>query len=336
MGKSITYILFIMLLATLASALVWVDSDEGEGYQEEIDETDIGNLEYIDAATEGDYEISDAGIMAAGDFITLYSPKNTVYVNKNVPFNITTKEIVQNITYIDLTKQAGRELILCRGTACKNGVGNIKKKVTSFTEGYHNLLIKARTFTNVYEKSVGFTVDSKFPKMNSQYPKAKAYTNGTFWTVYSEDNSVNFWIMINNKYPVFFYSWKKLDALKTELTLRSDVSQYNGKTINYSIFIKDRGNHTLVVSGKNVNVDTVKPTINATYDTVLRKFDISISELSTLKYYDYSDGKWRSLCSKCKRSIKTQKFSPGPHKLLVHAVDYAGNSVGKEITFDAI
>lgn len=278
---------------------------------------------------------SQAAAMEDNPYITIYSPiSGNTYVTKNVPINITASVNVQNISF--LTSQAVREFSLCRGTICDKGVGFLTKKAISFNDGYHLLKFTARTFSDTYINYTNFTVDSKAPKTIKVNPPSKGYTNGTFSILFDEINGHNYAFYLNNTFVPWTSTtqlWRRIPGtsfVNITFLLSSAVANYNGKVISYTVVVTDKGNHTMSTKVWNVNVDTLKPSLNATYNLALGKFNVSASEKVYLSYYDDFDGKSRILCNKCTTSTASMKFAIGTHNLKVKAVDFAGNTATKE------
>jgi hypothetical protein len=83
------------------------------------------------------------------------------------------------------------------------------------------------------------------------------------------------------------------------------------------------------------------PVNGTTYNSRRIPFNLSVSEDVTLKYIDNSvaNSRWRRLCNNCdgygnEKRKRTRSFKKGVHKILVMAIDKAGNSDVKNIVFE--
>ncbi len=272
-------------------------------------------------------------------FLIVYSPEDIVYGDGQVLFNITATEKVARLEYLNWNNNNPKWRILCK--ECYE-YGNSKKKTQTLKEGENNITIRATdSFGQATEENISVFIDSKKPKISEIKPRTNAVINGSeFFIKYTEDNLQNITLFFNPKITL-----ENCPAGKNQnCSTSADLSAYDGKWIDYWFEVGDAVRN--VSSRKTrIFVDTTSPElkVNLPKDALyLRKvpFDITVSEEVILEYFDsnINSPKWRTLCTRCNEygysKEKTITFSKGSHDIIIRAVDKAGNSEEKEISFE--
>jgi hypothetical protein len=89
--------------------------------------------------------------------LTVTKPEEGITYGKKVPFNISVTEKVAALQYYDFNEVSPRWRNLCKGC---NEYGVSTQRLRAFSEGTHNLLIKATDYAgNTDEETVQFTTD---------------------------------------------------------------------------------------------------------------------------------------------------------------------------------
>jgi len=86
-----------------------------------------------------------------------------------------------------------------------------------------------------------------------------------------------------------------------------------------------------------IDVDVSVPEITKGELTVSGKsvlFDIAVSESLMIQYIDLDESvpQYRALCTACSSFNKEKSFKPGRHRLVIRAIDSAGNADSFEQT----
>lgn len=314
------------------------------------------------------FEESGRDITIRTGLLTVYSPENNKFYNtENIPFKILTSTKVKKIEYIDWNDKNPTWIKLCE--KCTE-YGISKEKFKKFPEGMNSISIRATDTKGKRERvDLVFFVDSEKPKIKKIKPevitnpgqnpickeictapnctKACCGVNGSeFYIKYTEENLKSITLFCGDLNVTKDSSQCPSGANK-ECRFDINLSKYNNQQINCWFRIED--NINFEDSEKiRVLVDTISPVIKINnpkainYNTNKIPFNISVSEEVSLNYFDLNEKepKWRELCNKCSgyglKEKKLEYFSKGNHDVLVKAVDKAGNSDIKEVTFKVL
>ncbi len=270
--------------------------------------------------------------------LQIYSPLEKIYGEKRINFNMSSDEELKKISYINWNEIKPRWKILCKD--CLE-YGNKKIKTKSFSDGNHNITIKAEDYSNqISEENILFSVDSTLPKILKTEPQRNQVTNGSnFYLEYTEDNLKEISLNWNPTQKLNCNESGKNKECKFDVNLTA----YDGEYINFYFNVSDYIRSVLSRETR-VFVDTTSPKLNISFPenaSYGRKvpFNISVSEDVLLEYYDNSvqNPRWKRLCSNCEEygnsKIRILSFSRGNHDLIIRAVDEAGNSDVEKIKF---
>jgi hypothetical protein len=274
--------------------------------------------------------------------LTVLSPQNANYNTRRIPFEIQTSDKSSIVDYINFAENRPRFRRLCRNCD-EYGFLRIKKK--TLKEGQNNITIRAMDmFGNTREKNISLFIDSKPPKISRTTPKRNTITNGSSFEVkYTENNLKSVQLSIN---PIINLSNCNL-GINQACSTSVNLSEFDGSFIEYLFNLSD-GINTKQSRSTRVFVDTISPNMvifmpqNNSNFTRRAQFDITISEKVKLEFFDILDSnpRWRRLCTNCDEygnsRNKTKSFRKGNHALLIRAIDKAGNSQTKSITFTVL
>jgi hypothetical protein len=263
------------------------------------------------------------------------SPENKNYSERRINFDILLSN-ESSLEYRDNSLRRPRWRRLCKDCSEYN-------RSRSFSNGWHNITLKATSELGEEEKEIVFFVDSKDPKISKTEPKRRKYTNGSeFYVKFIEEN-------INSIRINFGNITKEIencvqDRRYTECFVELNISEYENQKIEYYFEVEDTSGNKKQ-KGAEVFVDTISPelVINLPNNFTQKRrvqFNLSVSEEVKIEYLENNDYKkrWRRLCSRCDEygelRIRTKSFSRGVHNLTIRAVDEAGNSEIKEVFFE--
>lgn len=274
--------------------------------------------------------------------IKVGSPKDIVYFQKKVKFNISTGEVAKKIEYINLNDSNPRWKNIC--LSCPE-YGLYREKKLTMIEGENNLIIRVIDLNGgVSEKNVTFKVESEKPIVYKVEPRENSIVNGSrFFIQYTEYNLKNITLVYGTGEDTRNTTQACEPGKDKECIFSVNLSDYEEKTLKYYFIIEDLINSEKTQI-KKLKVDTIFPVLeielpeeNKSYEKVV-PFKMSISKKATLEYKN-KDGKagWKNLCTNCNQfgvdEKKTKIFQKGYHELLIRAVDKAGNSDLKEVNF---
>lgn len=273
--------------------------------------------------------------------MTINSPLEGMYSKKAVPFNIETTETVAKIEFIDHAAKNPVWKVLCK--ECDSYGSSLKTQ--SLNDGVHNLTIRATDhYGLVREGSVQLFVDSKLPVILSTSPKKNSVVDGSSFSVnYTEDNLVGVTLFYGNALEGFTGVLMDCDSgVKAGCSASVDLSSFDGLSLDYYFQVSD-GSGSVSSRKTQVKVDTSAPLITlgsplaGSYPKNV-PFNLSVSESVKLQYLDLSEGsKWNTLCSQCSEfgssRLKNKPFKPGSHHVLIRALDKAGNTDVKDVSF---
>lgn len=269
--------------------------------------------------------------------IIIYSPYEIVYNSKSILFNLTTTYRADKISYIDILDTKLKEKQIC--SKCSDVLRKIQ-----FSDGEHNITVKALIDDVLIEKSVLFFIDSKKPVVYSPKILYKGFTNGTNLDInYSEDNFMNaslIYTIGNETNEITRNDCPSGKKVSCSFTL--DLNNSEGKEINYYFKVSDIAGNTVESKKIIAIIDTTPPKIlnpESMYSVINNRvyFNIQINETNfkSVMYYDpiEKSPKWKLLCSKLINGAcnKMNVFRPGDRIINVMILDNAGNYVMMQI-----
>ena len=267
--------------------------------------------------------------------LIINSPNQLVYNIRRIPINLSTNEIVDNITYIDYLDRKPKEKVLCKNC---NEYGLSRKRMDTFSDDLQNMTFKATKNSSSVENTTLFLVDTKEPVIRKTLPKRKGYSNGSFIIEYQEDNVKQ--IMLN--YGNNFLGKSDCPLNSEERTqmceFNVNLSEFNNNSLIYWFEIEDIAGNKDTSRETEINVDTIQPNITNLGFNINRrtvKFNITISEKADLEYYDENERRpnWKSFCNNCEVYDRSKTFNAGNHNLIIRATDKANNIDDEELFF---
>jgi hypothetical protein len=257
-----------------------------------------------------------------GDILTKQTQTIEIKTNK-----------VAAITMLD--NIAGTQSNLCAN--CVN-----YRRSFNFKQGLNNITIRAVKGNEVLTKTYVFFVDNQKPRISKVTPEANKYANKTFTVSYNEENVKTMEIYYGTGTPLKQTLNNCLSGKNQICSIDLDLTQFDGKQINYWFVLTDIANNVVQSRTTKVNVDVSSPKlleVNVTPETRggYVKFSLKVDEknLNKIYYYDNGDTKGKVLCSTLKNGICSNRFSfkPGEHNVIITAVDKAGNSASTSVNF---
>jgi len=282
-------------------------------------------------------------ILTISDFNkTLYSPLNTTYDTRRVPFNITTTNKSSEIEYLFVRNGRTRVRRLCRNC---DDYGFSRKRTQTLREGENNITIIARDLFGIVDKmEVSLFIDSKKPRVSRSEPRRNKVTNGSHFSIkYSETNLQSVVLSFNPNISLVNCTSGRNQICSTSV----DLTGFDNTSIEYHFIISDSIN-TVNSRSTKVFVDITSPTLSVHLpinDSIHGRrvpFNLTASEKVTMEYMDHFDSRprWRRLCLRCDSygfdRTKVRGFRVGTHNLEIRAVDRAGNSDKKELSFEVV
>jgi len=278
--------------------------------------------------------------------MTISAPVTGLYDSRRIPFEIdVTKDVTLEYINYDDARPTWRRLC----TRCDEyGLDRLRTK--TLLEGENDIKIRATDlYLQTKEESFIITIDSRAPRISRTEPKRNSYISGnTLFTVrYTEDNLQEVKLLWGTTGESKILTGCESGPNKEcSITLtQADLTPYEGETMEYWFEVSDSIN-TVQSRKTTVNVDTIAPilTLNEPIngETFRRRvpFNIEITEDVTLEYQDLTDAnpRWRRLCSRCDEygleRVRTKSFRQGTHNLEIRAIDNAGNSDTKSVSFE--
>jgi hypothetical protein len=281
--------------------------------------------------------------LSVADFsLTVYSPVNGSFGSRRIPFNISTTRVVNKIEFINYNDRTPKWKVLCRNC---DEYGFKRVRTKNLNEGENELTINASDdFGNSKEENISLFIDSKEPIISKILPKRNSVVNGSsFYIKYSEDNLEEISVNWNPNVVLSGCESGKNKNCSIDLNLDS----FDGQFIDYWFNVSD-SIRSIQSKETRVKVDTTSPVLSVNMpennEFYVRKvpFNISVSEETTLEYYDQFDfsPKWRMLCNNCDEygldKNKLKSFKVGSHDIIIRAVDEAGNSDMETISFSVV
>lgn len=218
-------------------------------------------------------------------------------------------------------------------------------KSYNYYDGENELLIRATDRSgNEAEKTVGFFVDSKAPRISKTYPKAKSFASGEFIVIYDENNVKEMILHYGNLgtgYRTATLS-ECSSGKKQECSTNVDLTDYDGEDIDYHFTLTDIADNVVDSKTSIVKVDVSPPVINWILHREAGRYsylnisvsDANFDEILYLDNYD-SRPRWKKICSVLKNGacVKKLSFSIGEHLLDIQVFDKAGLSVAEQVGF---
>jgi len=272
--------------------------------------------------------------------LTVYSPIDGIYNTRRTLFNMTINEKVELIEYINYNDRRPRWKRLCRNC---DEYGFYRERTKTLKEGENNISIKAIDyFGQIKEENITIFIDSKKPRIRRTYPQM-GFTDGLFEIEFEELNPKEVWLNYGNSYrnAEVNLSACVVDRRYTKCNISVNLSDYDGKEIEYWFNISDIAGNTDESRHRDLDVDLSDPIINnVSYEIDGRSvyFSINVTEayLDEVGYfYNNSKGRLRErrLCSKLEDGICEKKvsFGEGYHNIAIYVIDEIGNKVEEDV-----
>lgn len=280
----------------------------------------------------------------SGSIFNVYSPKDIVYNQKKVQVNISAIDVLNEISYINLNDPNSRWKTLC--TSCSE-YGFFTNRKLTMQEGINNLIIRAiDTNGSVYEDNVTLIVESSRPKISKIFPRANGVSNGSDFSItYSEDNLLYITLVYGNG-AIWRNITQNCTSGKNQVCGFSvDLSEFENTRISYYFIVHDYLD-PVITQMTGIKVDTISPVVNIISPIEGKHYlkrvplKISSSEKVKIEYKDVNGRElpWRTLCTNCDKIGYSQSrflsITRGSHDLYIRAVDDAGNSDMKKVSFE--
>ncbi|PIZ82793.1 hypothetical protein COX97_02950 [Candidatus Pacearchaeota archaeon CG_4_10_14_0_2_um_filter_05_32_18] len=269
--------------------------------------------------------------------LSVNSPVNELYDNKNVPINVTLNKEAKYIKYINHNDKRPSWKVLC--TNCDN-YGEASVKTKRLLEGDNNLSFMAIDSSgNEFTENVFIFIDSIAPKIKEVEPK-KGYIDSSFNVDLVEANPVKMFISYTNGTATMTsdVNLSECTAVKSIKSCNAfiDLSEFNDQSIDYYADLTDIMNKSVQSKINRVIVDSVTPVINSVdFTSIGKRVELKIavneSNLDEISYIDLNDRnpRERRLCAKLDSDgmcTKIITFRNGEHDLTIYAYDKAGNT----------
>lgn len=264
--------------------------------------------------------------------------QDRVFNTRSIPISILTNKIV-NLYWIDNTKSNARW-----NTFCSNC--NSYASVMSFSEGLNNItLLAVDLFGKNATVTRTFLIDSTKPQINMVSPSG-GFASGLFNISFTEKNPVSlklfYGLSLSTQSKSLDLSTCTINNGKYYCSTIVDLSQYDGKTINYWFDLKDIANSDVTSRPISLQVDTTAPLINSlTYTlkgrTANLQLNVTEKNFASASYSDSINPKMVStFCSSLNKGICTKSLylNPGTHILTLFVKDKAGNSASRQLTLN--
>lgn len=275
-------------------------------------------------------------------------PQSGVYGTRRVPFNLTTSEEVEELSYINYNDPNPKFKKLCKDC---DEFGESKRKLVSVREGVNSLLFRAvDSDGNVAEESVEFLVDSRAPQISSTSP-TRGFSSGLLEIVFREENPVSLVVDYGtanstlNSSVDFENDCEEISNNRMKCEIQLNVEEFNGEEILYQVFLTDIADEMDETRLRRIEIDTVAPVVdyfNYTIEgrRVLLTMNITEMNFDKVAYIDSGDSNPRekSVCSSLDDGVCEKRifFSQGSHAIDVIAYDEAGNAaiVANDLVFE--
>lgn len=280
------------------------------------------------------------------NFVTMMdvnSPQNDIYNDRRIPFEIELNEMVDEITYIDLADDRGRERTLCSRDCDSYGLD--RERTESFSDGEHEVSIKAiKDEVVVDEKIISFMTDSREPRISRTEPR-RGFSNGIFNVEFDEENPQELTLFYGNSIRNKTVNVEN-DCVEArrgyECKTEADVSDFDGGNIEYWFELTDIAGSKDESRHEELSVDISNPIIeNLEYEMDGRRVYFTMNVIDNnfdeVYYLDNSDerARERSICRRLDGTLCEGRasFRDGEHNITIYAVDEAGNIAKENLIF---
>jgi hypothetical protein len=265
------------------------------------------------------------------DLCALYSPTNSLYTSRYVPFTMQCGFLVKEIKYSLDNSYFVR--------ACSNCM-SVNRRIY-FKEGPNTFNVEAVYMDRTYRFEEEFIVDSIRPRIYAVAPTS-GYSNGMFRVDYAEMNLRNTTLYIR-EVGGSYAKYSKEDcpsASRQTCTFEVDISGYDGKMIEYYFLLEDIAGNSEDSNMYRLGVDMqspilqVLPPLQSVYGGPVT-LNLASTEPAEISFNDTFGTTSRKtvVCSSCTSSSRDYFFVDGSHNVRIKAMDKAGNFDEKEINF---
>ena len=244
-----------------------------------------------------------------------------------------TLETITRMDYIEYSINDKRWSRFC--SRCKS---DMVDKSISFDEGFNKVEFRSFDYDdNLYEAEYEFMVDSKKPRIYNQEPRNKAYGNGSFSIIYSEENLKDIAVLIaeedNDDFSVVAERDDCPASKRDSCTLEIDnIAIYDGMTMQYKFRLTDLVNVVESRRPYEITFDISPPEfdhllLTKTSDT-REKYEVEVvlnEKVRTIEYNTPDLSRARRICSNCDERDRNLYFRYRPSYIDIIATDYAGN-----------
>ncbi|MDP2924740.1 MAG: right-handed parallel beta-helix repeat-containing protein [Nanoarchaeota archaeon] len=270
-------------------------------------------------------------------YFDVNNPDNLILNKNNFYLNLSSNYILYKMEYKDITDRYPKFMALC--IKCQ-----YYYRSRGFREGFHNFTINGVYFNKNITHELVFFIDSKKPQISNIKPQTNAFTNGSFYIKYNEENLKNITLFINSE-KNFIYDCES--GKNKECNIKINMTKYNGQDIIYRYELMDIAKNLAQSRSVIVHVDTTSPVINNpdNLSTIFGNYvtfniDINEKNFKSAEYMDLTESnpRYRNLCTSLKnnRCIKKTYFKDGYHEIIIRILDKAGNSAYKTMGFEVI
>lgn len=213
---------------------------------------------------------------------------------------------------------------------------DVFQKIFFYSEGRHDLTIRARVSGQLREEKISFFVDTKKPRIMKVMPVSSSYSSGLFKVSYEEDNLNR--VVLNYGLRGYYNSVELNNCGngKSECEIEIDLSDYYDKKIDYWFSIYDIANNNANSSKYSIFVDNRKPVINDikySFDGYAYNVILNVSEDNFKKAMYCYDGKCNLFCSSLRNNVCNKKINKDINQIELIITDRAENSESRIVEF---
>lgn len=292
------------------------------------------------SAINTDYENP---ILSNESFLNVTWPlEDSLHVKLKVDFKIVASKKLAKIEYINYNDLKPKYRTICENC---NSFGLDREKKLTMNEGLNNLTIRGIDSNYNYNAvNLAFRVDSVSPKTFKITPRTNAIVNGSKFSVtYTEMNLQNIILHYYNDGNMRSISQNCTQGKMQTCDFSPDLSEFDGKDVYFYFYYKDPIDGFKTGTSK-IRVDMVPPVLSISNPVESRHYyrnvpiTISSTKKAKIQYIDIFANQnhlvWKTLCTDCIIYNKTMNVRlSGTHQFFVRAVDSAGNSDEKNVTF---
>ena len=266
--------------------------------------------------------------------MAIYLPLSRNYSTRRIEFNISINKLVDILEFIDYNDRRPRFMTLCRNC---HEYGNRIKKSKTFSEGWHNITIRATDRLGNDEENIVFFIDSQEPRIVRTEPR-RGFANGKFLVEFNEENPLNLFLNYGNRSDLRNSEINPNNCIeeRRRMSCESNVnlSDFDGNEIFYLFNVSDIVGNFDISKIIELEVDISKPVINSfNYSINGRRvrfvLDINEKNFDFVSFVDLTERRPRErrLCSRLNEGIcdKTIVFGEGRHDIMINVFDEAGN-----------